>query len=69
MISDAEAESYVQTLLQHFPERLSEWEDGFLRDVKIRYLDMGETYRLTKKQRERIDSLMERVAQQHGRPR
>ena len=67
MLSDAEAESYVTTLLTHFEDRLDEWSDGFLRDVKIRYLDMGETWRLTEKQRAKIDALMERCAQQHGR--
>ena len=67
LISDAEAEGYVKTLLQHFSDRLDEWEDGFLRDVKIRYLDMGETCRLNEKQRAKIDALMERAAQQHGR--
>ena len=67
MLSDAEAESYVTTLLEHFADRLDEWSNGFLRDVKICYLDMGETWRLTEKQRAKIDALMERCAQQHGR--
>ena len=67
MISDAEADGYVRTLLQHFPEKLDEWQEGFLRDIKIRYLDMGETWRLTEKQRAKIDALMEQCAQQHGR--
>ena len=65
MISDAEAEGYVKTLLQHFPERLSEWEDTFVRNIKLNYVDTGRP--LTDKQREKLDAIMERVAQQHGR--
>ena len=56
MISDAEAEGYVKTLLQHFPER---------RNIKLNYVDTGRP--LTDKQREKLDGIMERVAQQHGR--
>ena len=67
ILSDAEAESYVTTLLQHFADRLSDWEDTFLRDVKITYLDRGLTARLTEKQRDKIDAIIERAAQQHGR--
>lgn len=65
MISDDEAISYVQVLLQHFPEQLSEWEDTFCRNLKLNYVDTDRP--LTDKQREKLDAIMERCAQQHGR--
>lgn len=60
MISDKEAAEYVTTLLKHFPHKLSEWEDGFLRDNKARL-------RFSDKQKEIIDRIMERCSAQHGR--
>ena len=47
MITEPEIEGYVKTLLRHFPDRLNEWEDGFLRDIQIRYIDKRETWRLS----------------------
>ena len=64
MITEAQAREYVTTLLQHFPQRLSEWEDTFLRDMRIK-LDREE--HLSLKQLQKIDDVMERCAQQHGR--
>ena len=62
-VSDAEAREYVEALLRHFPSRLSEWEDTFCRDIRLRLTDGG---RLTDKQRAVLDRLMELCAQQHG---
>lgn len=67
MISDTEAKSYVLTLLMHFSDRLSEWEDTFCRDLKLKYVDPGRVPAMTEKQRTILDQLMERMAQQYGR--
>lgn len=59
-ITNAQAAEYVAMLLRHFAPKLTEWEDGFLRDQQ------GRTT-FTDKQREKIDQIMERCAAQHGR--
>ena len=60
VISDAEAREYVAALLRHFVHKLTEWEDGFLRDNQKRST-------FSEKQREIIDRIMDRCAAQHGR--
>ena len=63
-LSRTEAVDYCQTLLAHFPERLSEWEDTFVRSVLLQLRDGASP---TEKQGAVLDRIMDRVAQQHGR--
>ena len=63
-MTPVEALDYCRTLLAHFTDRLSEWEDTFVRDVKLR-LDADAP--LTPRQAEVLDRIMDRCAQQHGR--
>ena len=62
-ISDAEVDEYVLTLLRHFLDRLSEWEDGFVRSLQIQR-ERGRI--VTDKQRKCLNDIVERVARQHG---
>lgn len=63
-MSSADAREFCDTLLRHFPEKLSEWEDGFARSL-LRALDNGAI--LTAKQKAKLDEVMERVAGGYGR--
>ena len=64
LMSSADAREFCDTLLRHFPEKLSEWEDGFARSL-LRALDDGAI--LTLKQKAKLDEVMERVAGGYGR--
>ena len=66
MTRDDEALEYCRTLLAHFPDKLSEWEDTFVRGLQI-LLERGGT--VTSKQADVLDRLMERCARQYGRRR
>lgn len=60
----ATAQDYVETLLRHFPAKLTGWEDGFVRSLQ-RQLAEGRVP--SEKQSRVLDDLMERVAQGYGR--
>lgn len=64
MLTDADAKEYAETLLRHFAEQLSEWEDGFVRSV-LRQVEDGRP--LSEKQRVTLDEIMERRAGSYGR--
>ena len=63
-MTDLEALEYCRTLLSHFADRLTEWEDTFVRDVRLR-LERGGA--LTARQMDALDRITERCAEQHGR--
>lgn len=60
------AREYVATLLQHFADELTEWEDGFVRSLDVQLL---KDRPLTGNQARILDEVMERCARGHGRPR
>ena len=64
MLTDADAKEYAETLLRHFADKLSEWEDGFVRSI-LRQMEDGRA--LSEKQRVTLDDIMERRAGAYGR--
>lgn len=66
MTTDAWAalDEYVNTLLQHFAAKLTEWEDGFLRDVQ-RKRKAGVMLHYSPRQERVVNDIMERCAREH----
>lgn len=58
------AEEYCDTLLRHFVEQLSEWEEDRVREWQAK---LAKGYVLTDRQGEVLDEIMERCARRHGR--
>ena len=63
-MTDQEADDYIKTLLLHFAAKLTEWEDGFVRNLKeVRANGRS----LSPRQALKLNDVMERCAAQHGR--
>ena len=58
-MDDATADEYIETLLRHFVGQLSEWEDGFVRDLR-QWRQRGRS--LSPRQADKLDTIMERCA-------
>jgi hypothetical protein len=56
--SQAELDGYLETLLKHRMERFSEWEDGFLRSLKMQRA-RGVPY--SEKQAAKLDGIADRL--------
>lgn len=63
-IDDGDAREYCETLLRHFADKLTEWEDSFVRFVQGQLSTRG---RLTDRQKQVLDSIMGRCARDYGK--
>ena len=62
--NNIDAREYCETLLRHFADRLSEWEDRFVRSVQEQ---VAQGRSLSERQADVLDRLMESIAQGFGR--
>ncbi len=63
MVAPQDALEYCATLLRHFADKLTEWEDGFVRSVQ-RQIEGGA---LSEKQADCLDKIIDRVARGYRR--
>ena len=60
MIDNEDVDDVIGALQGHYAERLSEWEEGFLRSIAEQWDERGD---LTLKQREKLEQIFDRVSQ------